>query len=88
MNATINLKIQVRSTGDPDLDGKPLPWADLDNMPEFHSYAAASQWLVDNDMNRLMTRGLEFRIVPADQPCVYVAALERHVRQTTEAGVQ
>lgn len=82
----IDLKIQVMAKAQPGLDG--LPWADLEEMPEFHSYGEANQWLVDNEMLKLMERGLDFRIVPTDLPCVYVAALEKHVQQTAGTGAQ
>ena len=75
MNARIDLKIQVRSPGQSALEA--LPWADLaGEMPEFHAYGDAHQWLVDNDMMWLTECGLDFRIVPADFPCAYSAMLE------------
>ena len=61
MNKPINLKIQVRAKDQPGSAG--LPWADLVNMPDFHSYGEAHQWLVDNKTVELAIYGLEFRIV-------------------------
>lgn len=78
MNTNSNLKIQVMVD---DLPGsKGLPWADLENMPEFASYGDANQWLVDNGAIKLAQYGVNFRIVPKDTPCVATAMLERTVQ--------
>jgi len=77
MNRPFELKIQVRAK---DLPGSPgLPWADLENMPDFHSYGEAHQWLIDSKAMELVKFGLDFRIVPKDLPCTYNAALEKNL---------
>lgn len=87
MQPKFDFKIQVRANRTAD-DPRELPWADLDPMPEFHTYGAATQWLIDSGSNRLCEYGLDFRIVPADFPCTYTAALEQTLRETAVSNQQ
>jgi hypothetical protein len=62
------LKIQVSMNG--------LLWADLEGANDFASYSDACQWLAAHDGIKLEHDGVQFRIMPKEFPCEFVATLE------------